>query len=107
MEGGDLRYGLAKALLEDRTGSSGVGWNRMARQGQRSTADERWSPPEEARIISLKSVAELIDTSRSSARRWLKEAGIRPISLGRGAKGAIRYRWAEVEAWLKSRQYVE
>jgi len=57
--------------------------------------------------VSLKAIADLLDTTRSSARRWLKEAGIRPISLGRGAKGAIRYRWAEVEGWLKSRQYVE
>jgi predicted DNA-binding transcriptional regulator AlpA len=64
-------------------------------------------PPEAFRALSLKTIANLLDTTRSSARRWLKEAGIRPISLGRGAKGAIRYRWSEVEAWLKSRQYVE
>jgi hypothetical protein len=66
-----------------------------------------WAPPEEFRAVSLKAVAELLDTTRSSARRWLKEAGVRPISLGRGAKGAIRYRWSDVEAWLKSRQHVE
>lgn len=57
--------------------------------------------------MSLKAIADLLDTTRSSARRWLKEAGVRPISLGRGAKGAIRYRWTEVEAWLRSRQQVE
>ena len=79
----------------------------MAQQGQRDKTDCGWNPPEEARIISLKSVAELIDTPRFSARRWLKEAGIRPVAVGRGAKGAIRYRWNEVAAWLKSRQYVE
>ena len=66
-----------------------------------------WSPPKGYRAVSLKSIASLLDTTRSSARRWLKEAGIRPISFGRGAKGALRYRWSEVEAWLKSRQYVE
>jgi hypothetical protein len=65
------------------------------------------NPPEQWRTISLKTVAELLDTTRSSARRWLREAGVRPLSLGRGAKGAIRYRWIEVEAWLRSRQHVE
>lgn len=65
------------------------------------------APPEAFRAVSLKAIAALLDTTRSSARRWLKEAGIRPISLGRGAKGAIRYRWTDIEAWLKSRQYVE
>jgi hypothetical protein len=48
------------------------------------------NPPEQWRTISLKSVAELLDTTRSSARRWLREAGVRPLSLARGAKGAIR-----------------
>jgi predicted DNA-binding transcriptional regulator AlpA len=62
---------------------------------------------EQWRAISLKTVAELLDTTRSSARRWLQEAGVCPRSLGRGAKGAIRYRWTEVEAWLRSRQHVE
>jgi len=66
-----------------------------------------WAPPETFRAVSLKYIAALLDTTRSSARRWLKDAGIRPISLGRGAKGAIRYRWSEVEAWLASRQHVE
>jgi hypothetical protein len=70
-------------------------------------ADANWKPPDKFRTVSLKSIAELLDTTRSSARRWLKEAGIRPIALGRGAKGAIRYRWQDVEAWLSSREYVE
>ncbi|MHC4538683.1 MAG: helix-turn-helix transcriptional regulator [Planctomycetota bacterium] len=66
-----------------------------------------WRPPERFRTVSLKSVAELLDTTRSSARRWLKQAGIRPVALGCSAKGAIRYRWQDVEAWLSSREYVE
>jgi len=80
--------------------------NPIQRQRQQDRSDA-CAPPEAFRAVSLKAIAELLDTTRSSARRWLKEAGIRPISLGRGAKGAIRYRWSEVEAWLKSRQYVE
>ncbi len=66
--------------------------------------------PEEAedfRTISLRALADILDTSRSSARRWLCEAGIRPIAIGRGRNGAIRYRWREVKAWLESRQRVE
>jgi len=69
--------------------------------------DADWKPPEKFRTVSLKTIAELLDTTRSSARRWLKEAGIRPVALGRGAKGAIRYRWQDVEVWLNSREYVE
>lgn len=80
--------------------------NPIQRQRQQDGSDP-CAPPEAFRAVSLKAIADLLDTTRSSARRWLKEAGIRPISLGRGAKGAIRYRWSEVEAWLKSRQYVE
>ncbi len=36
--------------------------------------------------MSLKAIADLLDTTRSSARRWLREAGIHPISLGRGER---------------------
>jgi len=71
------------------------------------TLDKEWYPPEELRTVSLKTVAELLDTTRTSARRWLKEAGIQPIAIGRGRKGAIRYRWADVAAWLGSRQHVD
>ncbi len=80
--------------------------NPSRRQSPQNGADA-WTPPEEFRAVSLKAIADLLDTTRSSVRRWLREAGIQPISLGRGVKGAIRYRWTEVEAWLKSRQYVE
>jgi len=59
------------------------------------------------RTLSLKSIAELLDTTRTSARRWLKEAGIKPISFGHGANGAIRYKWQDIELWFNSREYVE
>ena len=57
--------------------------------------------------VSLKTLAALLDAHRSSVRRWLREAGIHPIVLGRGRNGAVRYRWQEVEAWLASRASVE
>jgi hypothetical protein len=81
--------------------------NNPIRRQRPKEGSDAWVPPQEFRAVSLKAIAELLDTTRSSARRWLREAGVRPISLGRGAKGAIRYRWTEVEAWLKSRQHVE
>jgi hypothetical protein len=57
--------------------------------------------------VSLKTLARLLDAHRSSVRRWLSQAGIRPISLGCGFNGAIRYRWRDVQGWLESRQYVK
>ena len=60
-------------------------------------------PRNEPRLaVSLKTLACLLDAHRSSVRRWLREAGIDPIAIGRGPKGAIRYRWCDVEAWLDS-----
>jgi predicted DNA-binding transcriptional regulator AlpA len=56
--------------------------------------------------VSLKTLAQMLDASRSSVRRWLAEAGIKPVAIGSGVNGAIRYRWEEVEAWLDSREHV-
>jgi hypothetical protein len=81
--------------------------NNPIKQQRPQGGADAWAPPEELRAVSLKAIADLLDTTRSSARRWLREAGVHPLSIGRGAKGAIRYRWTEVEMWLRSRQYVE
>ena len=56
--------------------------------------------------VSLKTLATLLDAHRSSVRRWLSQAGIRPIALGRGHNGAIRYRWSDVKNWLQAQDYV-
>jgi hypothetical protein len=58
------------------------------------------------RTVSLRVPAELLDTIRSSARPWLREAGIRPVANGRGRNGAIRDRRSEAHAWLGSRRPV-
>jgi hypothetical protein len=58
-------------------------------------------------IVSLKTLSNMLDAHRSSVRRWLKEAGIKPIALGQGRNGAIRYRWRDVNEWLESLKYVE
>ncbi len=57
--------------------------------------------------VSLKTLALRLDAHRSSVRRWLREAGIQPIAISDHKNGAIRYRWADVEAWLASREYVD
>lgn len=61
----------------------------------------------ELRIVSLKSISELVDAHRSTVRRWLTEAGIHPVSVGRGRTGAIRYRWPDIERWLSSLEQVD
>lgn len=57
--------------------------------------------------VSLKTLAYMIDAHRSSVRRWLENAGIHPIAIGRGRNGAIRYRWRDVEDWLDTREYIQ
>ena len=57
--------------------------------------------------VSLKTLSGLLDAHRSSVRRWLKEAGIKPLAIGRGRNGAIRYKWKDVETWLESQDSVE
>jgi hypothetical protein len=57
---------------------------------------------EESLAVSLKTVAGLVDAHRSSVRRWLRDAGIKPIVLGHGRNGGIRYRWRDIQNWLES-----
>lgn len=57
--------------------------------------------------VSLKTLAQMLDAHRSSVRRWLQQAGIRPIAFGRGRNGAIRYKWCDVQDWIESRTYAD
>jgi hypothetical protein len=57
--------------------------------------------------VSLKTLARMLDAHRSSVRRWLQQAGIRPIVLGHGRNGAIRYKWSDIQEWLESRVYTD
>ena len=65
------------------------------------------SPSAERQLVSLKTLADRLDAHRTTVRRWLQEAGIKPVAVGRGRKGAIRYRWAEVRDWLESLPHVD
>ena len=57
--------------------------------------------------VSLKTLADMLDTGRSSVRRWLRDAGVQPIAMSDGPRSAIRYRWGDVQDWLASRDEVE
>ena len=57
--------------------------------------------------VSLKTLAQMLDAHRSSVRRWLQQAGIRPIAFGRGRNGAIRYKWRDVRDWMESQGYTD
>ena len=70
------------------------------------TAKKIQAESAEPLAISLKSLAWRLDASRTSVRRWLADEGIRPIAIGRGMKGSIRYRWRDIQDWLESREYV-
>lgn len=78
---------------------------RLARHREQPVGDIQEA--EDYRTVSLRALANILDTTRSSARRWLREAGIKPIVIGRGRNGAIRYRWKEVKTWMESRERVE
>ena len=71
------------------------------------TKSSRRRPQAQRVTVSLRTLAGMLDAGRSSVRRWLKAAGIQPIAMNDGPKGALRYRWTDIEAWLESRESVE
>ena len=73
-----------------------------------STTDDNSGPRASSipAMISLKTLAKQLDCHRYSVQRWLTDAGIHPITLGPGKKGAIRYELSEVEEWLRTRHRV-
>jgi hypothetical protein len=58
------------------------------------------------KLVTVKTIAKMVDAHRSSVRRWLDEFGIKPLAVGTGPRGAIRYRWSDVEPWFNSLQQV-
>ena len=57
--------------------------------------------------VSLKTLSNMLDAHRSSVRRWLRDAGVRPIVLGRGRNGAIRYLWHDIQNWLNTKEFID
>jgi len=76
------------------------------RDGLMHQGDSKQSQSERL-AVSLNTLSRLLDAHRSSVRRWLKEAGIQPIVLGEGRNGAIRYRWHDIQRWLKAKEHAD
>jgi hypothetical protein len=94
-------FGISALLHRDRTSTN------TERNGQAPATRKILRSPHSPLTVSLKTLATMLDAHRSSVRRWLHADGIRPVVLGRGRNGAIRYRWADVEAWLASLPQVD
>ena len=60
-------------------------------------------PPVNRAMISLRTLAWQFDANRSAVRRWLRDAGIKPVVVGRGRNASIRYDIKDVEAWMQGR----
>ena len=54
------------------------------------------------KLASIKTLAQELDASPTSVRRWLQGAGIQAVLLGRGRNGAVRFLRKDVERWLGS-----
>lgn len=59
------------------------------------------------RLVSLKTLANIADAHPTTVRRWLRVAQVKPVVIGRGRAGAIRYRWRDVCDWLNALEQVE
>lgn len=53
-------------------------------------------------LVSAKTLAKELDASSTSVRRWLQEAGIAPVAIGRGRNGAVRYFRSDIRRWMNS-----
>ena len=73
--------------------------------GEKKAKDDKLK--DEQLVVSLRTLGCMLDAHRSSVRRWLREAGIKPGAIGRGRNGAIRYHWRDVKEWLGSRKSVD
>lgn len=64
-------------------------------------------PPHARCLVSLQTLAGLTDAHATTVRRWLRDAGIQPVVVGRGRSGAIRYRWRDIHDWLETLEQTE
>ena len=56
----------------------------------------------DSQLVSVKTLAELWDCSRTTVSRLLEEAGVEAYFLGHGRNGAKRYLKRDVDAFLAS-----
>lgn len=72
---------------------------RSSGEGRINDDSDAKSP---VQLVSLKTLAQELDASRTSVHRWLEAAGIKPVVVGRGRNGSIRYTRSDVQHWLES-----
>jgi biotin operon repressor len=55
-----------------------------------------------ARFVSVKTLAQQWDCSRTAVNRMLQQAGVQAFYFGQGRNGAKRYRVEDVERFLST-----
>ena len=58
-------------------------------------------PKHNARFVSVKTLAELWDCSRTTVSRLLDEAGVEAFYFGKGRNGSRRYLKADIDRFLE------
>lgn len=58
-------------------------------------------PKHNARFVSVKTLAELWDCSRTTVSRLLDEAGVEALYFGKGRNGSRRYLKADIDRFLE------
>jgi hypothetical protein len=71
------------------------------------TSEQRDKGSDITRFLSLRTISRRVDADASSVRRWLAEAGVPAVVMGKGRHAAIRFRLEDVETWLKSRERIQ
>jgi predicted DNA-binding transcriptional regulator AlpA len=89
--------------MADSTLLVSAAWERLS-QILEAVAEKLSAPPVENRLLTPGELAEFLKIDEETLRRWRQTGGgPRYLNL-HGDKGAVRYRWSEVESWLKSRE---
>ena len=58
-------------------------------------------PKHKAKFVSVKTLAELWDCSRTTVSRLLDEAGVEAFYFGKGRNGSRRYLKADIDRFLE------
>jgi excisionase family DNA binding protein len=55
------------------------------------------------RLVTARQVADILDVSAETVLRWTRQGELRGYRLPGTARGRLRYRLDEIEAWLEAR----
>lgn len=68
---------------------------------QRSMAELKMGDRSSLRFVSIKTLAQRWDCSRTTVSRPLDEAGVGAYYFGQGRNGSKRYRQADIDRYLQ------